>query len=155
MHKLFSKTILVLSIFTSINNAHALDPSASVKVTPILNASTSWNGVPIAYPSGTPQITGQLVEILPQGETAWHEHPVPSFGMILEGTLEVSLLDGTKKVLKAGDSVVEVVNTPHRGKNIGEGSVKLLVFYAGVISVPTTVKHVDESGKTAVVGVPK
>jgi len=72
-----------------------------------------------------------LIEIAPGGETGWHLHPVPSFGMVVQGELEVSLKDGRKKRLKAGDALAEVVNTAHNGRNVGTEAVKLVVFYAG------------------------
>ena len=81
-----------------------------------------------------------LIEIAPGGETGWHLHPVPSFGMVLEGELEVSLKDGQRKRLKAGDALAEVVNTAHNGRNIGNAPVKLVVFYAGSKGQPLSQK---------------
>lgn len=72
-----------------------------------------------------------VVEIAVGGETGWHMHPVPSFGMVLEGELEVHLKSGAIKVLKAGDAVAEVVDTAHNGRNVGTTAVKIVVFYAG------------------------
>jgi quercetin dioxygenase-like cupin family protein len=65
---------------------------------------------------------------------------VPSFGILLEGELEVTLLNGQKKLIKTGDAIAEVVNTVHNGRNVGEGPVKILVFYAGAKDLPVTVK---------------
>src|SRR5512132_2529923 len=62
-------------------NAFALDQSVSVKVTQILKTTNSWDDKPIVYPEGKAEITGLLVEIGPGGETGWHLHPIPSFGM--------------------------------------------------------------------------
>jgi quercetin dioxygenase-like cupin family protein len=92
------------------------------------------------YPDGKAEITGVLVEIAPGGETGWHLHPVPSFGMILEGTLEVSLKNGSIKRLQAGDAIAEVVNTPHNGRNVGNIPVKLAVFYAGTVGQALSIK---------------
>jgi len=65
---------------------------------------------------------------------------VPSFGMVLEGTLEVTLKDGQKKHVGPGQGLVEVVGTVHNGRNTGTVPVKLVVFYAGAIGTPLTVK---------------
>ena len=111
--------------------AVALDPSAAVKVTPLLKTTASWNGQPLTYPVGQAEVTGLLVEIAPGGETGWHEHAVPSFGLLLEGELEVTLKDGQVKRLRAGEALAEVVDTPHNGRNVGSGSAKIVVFYAG------------------------
>jgi quercetin dioxygenase-like cupin family protein len=111
--------------------AVALDPTATVAVTPLLKTTTSWNGQPLAYPPGPAEITGLQVEIAPGGETGWHQHTAPSFGVMLEGTLEVTLKDGQVKRLQAGDAIAEVVDTPHNGRNVGAIPVKIVVFYAG------------------------
>jgi quercetin dioxygenase-like cupin family protein len=120
--------------------ALALDVSPAVKVLPLVRATTSWNGAPISYPQGQAEITGMVIEIAPGAETGWHAHPVPSFAMVLEGTLEVTLKDGQKKQIGAGQGLVEVVGTVHNGRNIGTVPVKLVVFYAGAVGTPLTVK---------------
>lgn len=122
------------------SSAQALEPSASVKTTTLMKTSSSWDGTPIAYPSGQAEITGLLVEIAPGGETGWHQHPVPSFGMLLEGELDVRLKDSSVKRLKAGDTLAEVVNTLHNGRNAGTTPLKLVVFYVGAVGQPLSVK---------------
>ena len=128
--------------------AHAIEPSATVKVTPLLKTTQSWNGAPIKYPEGQAQISALMIEIAPGGETNWHEHPVPSFGMLLEGTLEISLPDGKKKLMKAGEALAEVIATPHNGRNVGTTPVKLVVFYAGAVDKQLTVPRPDAKPKT-------
>ena len=73
------------------------------------------------------------IEIAPGAETGWHRHPVPSFAVILQGTLEVKLKDGRVKRLQAGEALIEVVNTDHIGRNICDIPVKLVLFFAGVV----------------------
>jgi quercetin dioxygenase-like cupin family protein len=128
--------------------AHAIEPSATVKVTPLLKTTQSWNGAPIKYPEGQAEISALTIEIAPGGETNWHEHPVPSFGMLLEGTLEISLPDGRKKLMKAGEALAEVIATPHNGRNVGTTPVKLVVFYAGAVDKQLTVPRPDVKPKT-------
>ena len=112
--------------------ASAIEPTADVKVTPLIQTSESWNGDPIVYPQGKAQLTGLLVEIPPGGKTGWHSHAVPSFAFVLEGVLEITLSDGKTKRLQAGEALAEVVNTLHNGRNAGDRPVKIAVFYAGV-----------------------
>ena len=81
-----------------------------------------------------------VIEIAPGASTGWHAHPVPSFAMVLEGTLEVTLKDGRTKRIGASEALFEVVDTLHNGRNVGKGPVKLVVFYAGAVGVPLTVK---------------
>ncbi len=111
--------------------AYALDETATVRVTPLLKTGTTWNGAPIVYPTGTAEVTALWVEIAPGGETGWHRHAVPSFAMLLEGTLEITTREGQIKHLQAGAALAEVVATAHNGRNVGNTPVKLVVFYAG------------------------
>ncbi|MCP4155117.1 MAG: cupin domain-containing protein, partial [bacterium] len=56
---------------------------------------------------------------------------------------ELTVVTEEKKVLhlKAGDSIAEVVNTWHYGKNEGTEAAVIIVFYAGIKGKPITVKH--------------
>ena len=69
----------------------------------------------------------------------WHTHPVMNAAVILRGTLELNLKDGTTKVFRPGQAIVEVIETVHTGKAIGSEDVDVVVFYAGVVGMPTTV----------------
>jgi quercetin dioxygenase-like cupin family protein len=113
--------------------AQAIEPSQTVKVTQLLKTTQTWNGAPLKYPEGQAEVTSLMIEIAPGAQTNWHEHPVPSFGVVLEGTLEVSLADGKKKLLKAGEALAEVIATAHNGRNVGTTPLKLIVFYAGTV----------------------
>lgn len=132
--------IAVVALFGWPLYVGALDPGAAVKVTPLLKTTTSWNGQLLAYPAGQAEVTGLLVEIAPGAETGWHEHPVPSFGLLLEGELEVTLKEGRVKRLHAGEALAEVVDTLHNGRNVGSEPVKIMVFYAGAVGQPLTRK---------------
>lgn len=121
-------------------SVHGLETAGAIKATPVLKTTTSWDGKPLVYPAGQAEITGMVIEIAVGGETGWHAHPVPSFGMLLEGELEVRLRDGRTKRLKAGDTLAEVVDTEHNGRSVGSVPVKLLVFYAGAKDQPLTVR---------------
>jgi len=130
---------LILALLSA-TAASALDTSGAVKATPVLKATHSWDGKALVFPEGQAEITGLIIEIAVGGETGWHLHPVPSFGMMLEGELEVTLRDGRTKRVKAGETLAEVVDTEHNGRNVGSVPVKLLVFYAGAKDQALTVK---------------
>jgi quercetin dioxygenase-like cupin family protein len=134
-----SLSIVIVLLFQQA--AFSLEPSSSIKATTVLKTSSSWDGKPIVYPEGKAEITGMIIEIAPGAETGWHLHPVPSFGMVLEGELEVELKDGQVKKLKAGDALAEVVNVLHNGHSVGSVPVKLIVFYAGTVDQSLTVKE--------------
>jgi quercetin dioxygenase-like cupin family protein len=115
-----------------------LAQSADVQVTLQLKTTRSWNGSPIVYPRGEPEMTGLLIELAPGGETGWHAHPAPSFAWVLEGELEISLADGSVKRVKAGEAVAEVIDTMHNGRSVGKAPVKLLVVYMGAVGQSLT-----------------
>jgi quercetin dioxygenase-like cupin family protein len=121
--------------------ASAVENNTAVKVTPLLRTTSSWDGRPIIYPGGQAEITALIVEIAPGGETGWHQHPVPSFGMLLDGILEVTLKDGRTKRMEAGEALAEVVDTLHSGRAVGGTPVKIVVFYAGAIGKPLTLNE--------------
>ncbi|HMW49570.1 MAG TPA: cupin domain-containing protein [Cellvibrionaceae bacterium] len=129
----------------------AIEATSSVKVTPLLKTQTSWDGTALEYPKGKAEITGMIVEIAPGGETGWHLHPVPSFGMLLEGELEVTLKTGAKKIIKQGEALAEVVNTLHNGRAISKTAVKILVFYAGSTDSKITEKAPAETKPAATI----
>ena len=77
---------------------------------------------------------------MPSGVTLpWHYHPCINAAFILQGTLELKLQDRTRKIYRQGDALIEVVNTIHADKALGEADVDLVVFYAGEKAMPTTV----------------
>lgn len=131
--------VIIALVFQSA--AFSIEQSDSIKVSTVLKAENSWDGKPIVYPEGKPEITGMVIEIAPGGETSWHLHPVPSFGIVIEGELEVQLKNGEVKRLKPGEALAEVVNTPHNGRNVGSVPAKLVVFYAGAVGQKLSVKE--------------
>lgn len=123
--------------------AFAFEPSSAVKVTPLLTTQQSWDGGKLVYPAGDAEVTVMVIEIAPGGETGWHLHTVPSFGMVLEGELDVTLKTGETMTLKAGDAAAEVVDKLHNGRNVGTTPVKLVVMYAGTSKDRLTIPEGD------------
>lgn len=127
--------ILALAAFVA-TPAFAGDPQASgVSAKDLLHTSTWGNGVPLTYPTGTPEITSKVIEIAPGGDTGVHVHDTPLYAYILEGELTVDIADGTTKTFKAGDALMEV-SIAHHGHNDGKVPVKLLAVYIGAKGVP-------------------
>ena len=52
-------------------------------------------------------------------------------GVLLTGELTVIDIHGNVLEMKAGDPIIEVVNTIHYGVKKGDEPVEILVFYAG------------------------
>ena len=139
--KMTHKLVLFVVALCCINaNSVALEASDAVKSVLLLKTSTSWDGQSIRYPEGKAEVTAMRVDIAPRADTGWHIHSAPSFAVMLEGELEVTLADGRVKVLRVGDVLAEVVNTPHIGHNRGVTPVRLVVFYAGTEAESPTQK---------------
>lgn len=137
-----AKTVLPIILALAFQSAaFALEQTSAVKASTVLKAENSWDGKPIVYPEGKPEVTGMVIEIAPGGETGWHSHPVSSFAVVLEGELEVQLKNGRVKRIKSGEALAEVVNTLHNGRNLGSVPVKLVVFYAGAVGQKLSVKE--------------
>jgi quercetin dioxygenase-like cupin family protein len=121
--------------------APAAETSAPVKASQWLKTTKSWDGTPITFAGGQGEVTTLSIDIQPGAETGWHLHPVPSFAMVLQGTLQVRLQDGRAREFQAGEAFAEVVNTAHNGRNAGTVPVKLLVVYAGAPGATLTEKQ--------------
>ncbi|KAB2725214.1 cupin domain-containing protein [Brucella intermedia] len=119
-------------------SAHAdANNTPGVKSEKLLETEQSWDGtVYKAYPEGTPQLSVLKITISPYTSLAWHEHPAPNVGYILEGVLTVEKKStGEKRTLKAGEVLPETVDIAHRGYTGKEGAT-ILVFYAGKKGLP-------------------
>ena len=121
--------------------AWALDATADIKVSPLLQTDQSWNGTALHYPAGHPAVSAMLIEIAPGAQTGWHLHEVPSFAYVLDGELEVELKNGSRYRAGKGDSFAEVVNTLHNGRNVGSTPVRLLVWYISATDKQLTRKE--------------
>ncbi len=113
-----------------------------VRVKVLAKTTHSWDGSPLPpYKRGTPQITILKIVIPPHIKLPVHKHPVINAGLLLKGQLTVITDDHKVLHLKAGDSIVEVVNKWHYGINNGDSPAEIIVFYAGVKGVPITIKR--------------
>jgi quercetin dioxygenase-like cupin family protein len=123
--------------------SHSPNPAAlansPVSARSLMETLSSWDGKGLIYPQGTAKVTALEVTVAPGGETGWHRHPVPSFGYLLEGELEVRLRNGTIRRFGPGQAIAEVVDTEHNGRNPGTVPTRLVVFYIGTIDRPLTV----------------
>lgn len=69
-----------------------------------------------------------LIEVLPNGVVARHSHPGVELFYVLEGTAELIVDGQPPRILKAGDSGVNPVGTPHSAK-AGPGGLKLIATF--------------------------
>jgi quercetin dioxygenase-like cupin family protein len=113
----------------------------TIQVDVLAKTSFSWDGSHLPdYAKGTPEVTILRIKIPPGGQLPLHEHPVINAGVLLSGELTVFTEDDKTLHLKAGDATVEVVNKWHYGKNEGDKTAEIVVFYAGVVDTPITIK---------------
>ena len=113
---------------------------ASPVVKELVKTTQRWDGdfLP-AYPQGQPEVTMLRISIPAGTRLDTHRHPVINAGVLISGQLTVVTTDGKTLRLKAGDPIVEVVNTLHYGINQGKVPAEIIVFYAGVTDTPITV----------------
>lgn len=135
--KRFFSIIFVLLLSSQ---AYAREPlAANVEV--LSKTSSSWNGNPLPeYPGGRPEVTILRIAIPPGVKLPLHKHPVINAGVMTKGELTVTTEKGQVLHLRAGDPIVEVVDTWHYGRNDGDETAEIVVFYAGIKGEPITIK---------------
>ena len=134
---LFFLSLVALPPVTASGDEYA----GQITVRQIAKTTVTANGQPIEYlRTDKPEVTAVIVEIPPGGETGWHLHPVPLYGYVVSGTLEMRTENGDVHTYHAGDAIIEMVDTPHNGENRGTTPVKLLGFYTGGFGIPNTVE---------------
>jgi len=94
-------------------------------------------GEPLAYPSTPEPVVSSAIETIPPGGvTSWMTHPVPAYLYVLEGTLTVELVDGSRQKFDAGQSFLQCRTTWHRGRNEGTTTMRFLAVFIGAKGVP-------------------
>ena len=119
-------------LLAALNTTAVARDQAYYPVQELLVTGQTIVGENIQYPtSGAPKITVAVVTVAPGAPAAFHRHPVPLVAYILEGELTVDYGEKGVKTFRQGDALVEAMNVPHRGMNLGSGIVKLLAVYVG------------------------
>ena len=95
-------------------------------------SQSSWNNSPIKQMNLTnPEVTVVRIQI-PKGEKlAMHQHPILNVGYLTKGELTVRTEKGEVLVLKAGDPIIEVIDTWHYGESTGNEDAEIVVVYVG------------------------
>ena len=111
-----------------------------VKVETLVKSTKEWNGETLpAYPRHQAEITVLRITVPAGVILPLHTHPVINAAVVIQGNLELSLQDNTKRLFKSGDAFIEVVNTVHTGTSLGPEDLIVIVVYAGSEKLPTTV----------------
>jgi quercetin dioxygenase-like cupin family protein len=136
------KLIYAICFVMFLSSTVLAEDVSGVHVDVLAKTSSSWDGSLLPhYPKGAPEITILRIKIPPGAQLPLHEHPVINAGVLLSGELTVITDDNKILHLKAGQSIVEVVNRWHYGKNEGSKPAEIIVFYAGVQGEPITIKE--------------
>lgn len=140
------RILAILAVMLFLQPSCAIRPigqepnESSIVVKDLVKTSKSWDGESLPpYPQGQPEITIRRIRI-PAGERLeTHSHAVINAGVLMSGELTVVTADSKALHLRAGDPIVEVVNTPHYGINEGKVPAEIIVFYAGAVDTPIPV----------------
>jgi quercetin dioxygenase-like cupin family protein len=137
MKKLLHGICFVLLIASTV----IADDEKAIQVDVLAKSSISWDGSRLPnYAKGMPEVTILRIKIPPGAQLPMHKHPVINAGVLLNGELTVVTEDNKTLHLKAGNSIVEVVDKWHYGKNEGSATAEIVVFYAGTSDAPITIK---------------
>mgnify|MGYP006111752231 FL=1 len=106
----------------------------------LAKTTKSWNGEPLPkYLDGNPEVTILKIIVPPKTKLQLHQHPEINAGVLIKGELTVISETNDILYLKAGEPIVELVNTFHYGRNDGKEPAEIIVFYAGVKETPITI----------------
>ena len=90
----------------------AVADSQPIVVQKLVQSSKSWDGALLpAYPTTQPEVTILRFRIAPGAKLPLHHHPVINAGVLLSGQLKIETVSGATLHLKAGDPIVETVDT--------------------------------------------
>jgi quercetin dioxygenase-like cupin family protein len=110
------------------------------KTTPVLKSVQTASNMKIEYSkAGQAEVVSVIGELEPGGRTSRHQHPVPVFVYVLEGTLTVQADGGQPREYAAGKAFIEDMNHWHQAFNKGAAPVKILVVFMGEEGKPTTI----------------
>ena len=143
MRKLFYALCLILLLSGPV----AAEETKTIAVDVLSKTGSSWDGHDLpGYAAGKPEITILRIKIAPGAQLPLHKHPIINAGVLLKGELTVVTEEGKTLHLKAGDPIVEVVNTWHYGRNEGTTPAEIIVFYAGTKDTPITIYTPGSTG---------
>jgi quercetin dioxygenase-like cupin family protein len=109
--------------------AQAQDAAAQVTTTRLFSATTTAAGQPIALPKDNVEVLVWMYVIPVGARLPVHKHPSARYAYVLAGSLRVADADNTRSWdYKAGDFIVEMIDTWHYGTNSGSEPVRLLVI---------------------------
>lgn len=114
----------------------------AIKTTELIRTSQSWDGAFLPdFPQGRPELRVIRLDFPVGAKTGWHHHAVVNYGIVQQGELTIVCQDGSEKTFHAGEPLVEVIGTIHRGENRGRKPVVLVMFYYSEPGAEITIQH--------------
>ncbi len=107
---------------------------------PVLSGTATMIGQPIQFPRFRNQVTAQLWEMAPGGETGRHKYLVPTLVYMLNGTLTLEIEGKGQIAFTAGQAFLGDIDTWHNGRNVGATPVKALVGSFGEEGKPVLIR---------------
>ncbi len=98
----------------------------------LLKTTTTWDGADLK-PSkiDNPEVTVLKITIHPHERLSMHKHPLLNVVYMNKGTLTIATKDGQEKTIRQGESLTELIDTFHYGRNDTDEDTELIVFYFG------------------------
>lgn len=78
-----------------------------------------------------PKVTVVRIQIPMREKLPLPQHPILNVGYLTKGELTVHTQSGDVLVLKAGDPIIEVIDTWHYGESTGKEDAEIVVVYVG------------------------
>lgn len=122
---------LVMLFATGVLLAPAWGQVPGIRITPVLQTSTTLSGQSLQFPLFRNQVTSLLVEIAPGGENTRHQHPVPNLIYVLEGSVTIDTEGVGQRTFTAGQVFIEPVNQWHRAFNSGTVVHRAVAVFSG------------------------
>ena len=102
----------------------------NARVVKLKESTRTWDGTEIgSLRIKKTKVTSLLITIKKGERLPLHKHPVLNVGYLIKGTLTVYKETGEKKILKAGEVLVELINQWHYGANESNEDALILVTY--------------------------
>jgi quercetin dioxygenase-like cupin family protein len=102
--------------------------SPRTSIQQLLHTGSDYTGRPIQMPDGPLRVMVHRYEIPVNATLPWHFHPHQRYAYVESGRLQVEGQGGQRRAFQAGDVLVEQRQVVHRGTNLGQEPVVLLVF---------------------------
>jgi quercetin dioxygenase-like cupin family protein len=105
------------------------DTPAPARVDQLLKSLSTTSGAQIRMPEGPLQIVVSRYHIGPRAALPVHKHPFPRYGYVLSGALLVTNAETRRSTLfRAGETIIEDVETWHSARNLQTQPIDLLVI---------------------------